>query len=280
MGADSSKYGSVKITLDKYIFTPGEAVSGMINVIINEAIPPCQVQLGFKGVEEIRWTESQRVRNRSRSRSSSSQYRTRTVIYYNKVIISRTKYVIASYNQPLVPGSFAIPFTFITPQGIPGSFFYNGYRSMFGVVYKFYVRLMAGDVKLKDKQGIGIINEYPINRIVQPPASANLKAWCFFSKGTTTLDIKWVNDVYSTGNPIQCLLSVDNTLCKVRAKSISAHVYFVIIATANSGRTKHFPITVFKNTFEMPVEVGEKETATMLFRSHSTLKKLRRGLIS
>lgn len=247
MGADSSKQGAIKITLEKYVYYPGEAVRGLINVILNEPIPPCHIQLGFKGVEEVLWHESR----------GSGKHR-HTVTFHNKVIISRSKYVIASWNQPLQPGSFAIPFVFVTPKELRGSFSFTGFRGVFGVVYKLYARLYSQNIKLRDKQSIGVLNDIQMNRIVQGSVTADLIAWCCMNKGRAIIDVKWINDVYSIGNPLQCLLIVDNTNSKAKVKSITAHVYFVLIAVASSGYTRHFPVTVFKSNFQISVEKGEK----------------------
>lgn len=247
MGADSSKYGAIRIVLDKYVYISGESIRGSINVQVNEPIPPCRIQFGFKGVEEVKWSETR----------GAGKHR-RTVHFYNKFLISRSKYIIMSWNTPLQPGSFSIPIVFVTPQGLPGSFQFLGHRGIFLVVYKLYIRLFSDNIKLKDKQGVGIYNDIPINRIYQGPVTANLIAWCCLNKGQVILDLQYKNDTYSLGNPIQCALNIDNSNSKAKVKSITAHVYFVTIPTSGGGFTRHFPTTVFKSTYQISVEKGEK----------------------
>ena len=244
MGADSSKYGALKVVLEQYVFNPGEPIRGTINVIINEQMPPSSLFIHFKGAEEVQWSE----------RRGKHTYH-----YYNKVVISKTKYQIMSWDVPLPPGSFAVPFVFVLPPNLPGSFCYINYSTLLSLVYKVYARLKTSDAKLRDKVNVGILNEVPLMRPIEGPTIAKLVAWCCKKKGQVKLNVRWINDKFSAGVPIQCILDVDNSESLAKVKGITATAYCIIFAQANNYYRRPFKIVMFKSTYLIEIPPGGKK---------------------
>jgi hypothetical protein len=243
MGADNSKYGAIKVVLEKYIFNPGEPIRGTINVLLNEEIPPCSLNLHFKGAEVVRWVE-----HRGKH----------TYHFFNKFLISKTKYTLMSWNVPLPAGSFVVPFVFQLPQGLPGSFNYIAPGVLLSLVYKVYARLRTNDAKLRDKVPVGIMNEVPLQRPIEGGITANLISWCCNKKGSVDIAVRWINDKYSPGLPIQCILDVDNSKSLAKVKGVTATAYCIIFATASGGYRRPFKLVLFRSTYIVHVAPGGK----------------------
>ena len=243
MGDGSSKYGSIKIHLEQYLFNPGEFVQGTINVVIKEQISPSILFLHFKGIEELTWR-----RNRGKNLHR----------YYNKNIISKTKYPLMTWEFPLPPGSFSITFGLILPPDLPGSFCFINNSIVMGIAYKIYVRLKGNCTILKDKVNIGIITQLPLMRIKDEPKIAKLVSLCCQKKGMVKLDVRWINDKFSNGVPIECILDIDNSLSLARVKSVTATVYCIMMASANSYYHKPFVIELLRHNYLIEIPPGDK----------------------
>ena len=259
MGADSSKHGGLKINLEQYLLNPGEAIQGAVNVMIKEQLPPSILFLHFKGVEEVTW----------RRKRGKHMHR-----YYNKRIIAKTKYPLMTWDYPLPAGSFSVPFEFALPPGLPGSFCYENKSTILGIFYKVYARLKAKSIKLKDKVNIGISTQLPLMRIKDEPKIAKLVSWCCRKKGTVKLDVIWINDKFSNGVPVECMFHVDNSLSLARVKSITATVYCIILARANSYYQHPFMIELIKTSYSVDISPGKIEEQRFVFDLNRSVNQI------
>ena len=166
MGGEASKFGGIKILLEKYVFCPGEIIKGSINCVIHEAVPSCSLILCFKGQEEVSWYEREsKVVHKGSMRSTKIEHR--NVHYHNTITISKTRYSIMEWRDSLHPGSYSVPFTFSLPAALPSSFQYLEDSLIFTVVYKVYARLMSPKSKIGDKQEIRIYSHYDVPRPIE-----------------------------------------------------------------------------------------------------------------
>ena len=249
MGVKSSKYGALKIVLNQSIYTPGEAIQGTIHVALNEKMPPSSLFLHFKGVEEVSWSEK---------RGKHTYY------LHNKILISKSKYNIMAWDSPLNPGSFAVPFVFILPLDLPCSFLFTEFSTTLCLVYKIYARLKPFDEKIKDKVKdklvIGISSMTQMIKPIDELKNVKLVAWCCKKKGEIKLNVRWINDRFSHGNPIQCVLDIDNSESKVVVKGIVVTAYCVILATASATYKRDFRNYLFRSTYFTEISPGSKRT--------------------
>ena len=96
--------------------------------------------LQFKGVERTRWAEQ------------NGKYR---ATYSGKSVITKVKYVLHQWTEPLSPCDFSIPFEFVTPTDVPGSLQFLGSMDRAIVVeYHFKAILKNSKVKISDKLNV------------------------------------------------------------------------------------------------------------------------------
>ena len=242
MGSDSSKFGGVKIDLEKYIAAAGDNVKGQIHVSLKEAIEPCELFLQFKGVEITHWAEQH------------GKYR---ATYSGKSVITKVKYVLHQWTEPLAPCDFSIPFEFITPTDIPGSFQFLGNMERAAVVeYAFKAILKNSKVKLIDKQNVYLAGIERYDKINCEPVTVKLVSWCCFKNGEVSMNVRWINEFYSPEQPIECDLIVNNTRSLVDIKAVTAEIYYGINVISGSGHRGFFKENVMKSTYKVSVAKG------------------------
>ena len=242
MGSDNSKFGGLKIDLEKYIRAAGDNVKGQIHVSLKETLEPCQLFLQFKGVERTHWAEQH------------GKYR---ATYSGKSVITKVKYVLHEWTEPLAPCDFSIPFEFVTPTDIPGSFQFLGNMERAAVVeYYFKAILKNSKVKLTDQQNLYLAGIERYEKIDCQLVTARLVSWCCFKNGEVSMNIRWINEFYSHERPIECDLIIDNTKSLVDIKAITAEIYFGINVISGSGHRGFFKEHVMKSTYNVSVAKG------------------------
>jgi hypothetical protein len=135
MGSDISTQGVLKIVLEKYEFYPGEQVRGSINIILTQPIPPSKLYLRFKGVEHVRLGRRY------------DDYKDHKML---KALISKTDYVLMSWETPVQPSQFSIPFSLVLPPSLQGSFSYLGHDILLRMLYKVKALLNGPEVNIKN----------------------------------------------------------------------------------------------------------------------------------
>ncbi len=126
---DTSKYGDLYFQLENSVYQPGETVSGTIFLNLTSAYPGNQLFLKFKGEEAVYTVTTS-------SHYSSFTHHTSTTHYLNSDendIIQKT-IPVHSWKE-LSPGQFSIPFSFLLPPDLPGSFQQKGERYLAFIKY-------------------------------------------------------------------------------------------------------------------------------------------------
>lgn len=243
MGSDSSKFGGLKIELENYIVNAGDKVSGKIHIFVKEELPPSQLCLIFKGVERTSWSE---------------QHGKHRVHYSGKSVITKVKYFIHSWDGVLSPGSITVPFMFVTPTQLPGSFQYFGSDSLQAVV-EYYFRIFIKNEKayFKDKQSIYIAGIEIYQNIANEPVSPNLVSCLCVKKKQITMNVKWINNWYTYGGTIDCVLEVDNTKSLCNVKYITATVFMGLNVVSGSGHTRYFRHELMRTNYYIPIKKGK-----------------------
>ena len=169
-----------------------------------------------------------------------------------------------TWDSSLNPGSFAVPFVFILPLDLPCSFLFTEFSTTICLVYKLYVRLVPDDHKIndkiKDKQVVGISGIPQMIKPIEEQKKVNLLAFCCMKKGEVKLRVRWINDRFSEGNPIQCILDIDNSESKVIVKGIVVKASFVVMASASTDYKRAFRYNLFKSTYFTEISPGSKRT--------------------
>ena len=127
MGGANAKYnhnGGIFIQLENSAYFGGQEVAGMIHMNIISPMAPSTLYLIFKGKEQTHWEESRTISEQDVNGNSTS----RTVVdyYTGKSRIVNFQYPIYRWDYPLPSGGYSLPFRFILPSNVPGSFHYHG----------------------------------------------------------------------------------------------------------------------------------------------------------
>ena len=173
-------------------------------------------------------------------------------------MITKVKYVLHQWTEPLSPCDFSIPFEFVTPTDVPGSLQFLGSMDRAIVVeYHFKAILKNNKVKISDKQNVYLAGVEKYEKIECQPVTAKLVNWCCSKYGEVVMDIRWINEFYSHEHPIECDLMVDNTKSLVDIKAVTAEIYFGSNVISGSGHRGFFKESIMKSTYNVSVAKGK-----------------------
>jgi hypothetical protein len=234
MRSDPSKYGKLKLVLDKYIFIPGELMTGTINLMLFKDFPQSSLIFHFKAIEEGIW------------------------VSINRVLITKTRYILKSWNSSIPSGDYAVNFEFLLPLNLPTTFdYFRMGLGDFKLLYKVYARLKSSSVKLGNKQTVGITNEVNAQYTLVDSTIQRITR-CQILKGTLALSVIWINQIYSSGNPIHCMLNVDNSNSRISFKPVVASSYFTIVGTNLQGFKTFLKVNIFESSYRIKIPAEAK----------------------
>lgn len=251
MGGNSTKYnkvGGIHIELEKYVFNGGEVINGTIHISTTEALSQCYLEFQFKGKEITHWIE-----RHSNGRS--------TVTYHfdGNLKFCQVRYQMLKWEVSLNPGHYSIPFSFVTPTGIPGSFQYIVGPNRGNIVYSIYGKIVSPGEKLKGKANVHIFQSPNLVKSqINLAKEAVLSTFCCSPKGILKLQVHWPQDTYSPMQLIECLVEIDNSQSLLAVKSLSTRLCYRIILRNNLGRVFFFTDTLLSVKTEKKINPGEK----------------------
>ncbi|OMJ82324.1 hypothetical protein SteCoe_16983 [Stentor coeruleus] len=240
-------------------------MTGVIHISLTSPIPPCYLEFQFKGKEYTYWIE-----RRTNGKT------TRTYRYVGNTQVCKVRYNMMKWDFPLNSGGYSIPFTFQTPTGIPGSFYYTLGSTQAMIYYSVYGKLISNTEKLKGKTRVNI-NQNPSSykTNINITKNAKLSTWCCSPKGILTMQVHWPQDTYSPSQLIECLLEIDNSQCKLPVTSVTAKLYYNLRILCNEGM-HHFSSEVLLNAnFDRQVQPGEKAMGQNSIRMQLDISSMR-----
>ena len=118
-----NRFGSLVIQLEHWYSYSGQEISGLIHILVPAPLDPCTLFLRFKGKEKTSWTESKTETSTDSEGNSKSE--TINLYYSGKHKIVDFSIPIYSWSDGLMQGSYCLPFNFVLPTNIPGSFYHH-----------------------------------------------------------------------------------------------------------------------------------------------------------
>ncbi|CAG9320689.1 unnamed protein product [Blepharisma stoltei] len=233
MGGKNSKGidGGMNIAIEQRSCQPGDMIIGIINVMLNEALPPCTLILQFKGKEETYWTVQ---RSSTDSDGNSS---TTTDVYKGKQPIINFQFPLYQWNSILSPGCFSFPFNMKLPDQLPGSFKYKNLEAKASIEYYVKAKFILPDKKkFKDKTEVHIYN-----RLISFQMNINLektsKIVCFYccDKGSCTIKSKFSQDAFTPDQVAGAIIQVDNKNGQADIKNIAFTLWRSVRLKTNAG---------------------------------------------
>jgi len=268
MGNSTNKHGGIAIKTEKPLYYPGDTVNGYIYILLTAAVPGNQVILKVKGKESSHWVTEHQVNN-----GSGSQ--TVRVPHYGHNPFLNYRVPIYSWNQPSIPaGQYCIPFSFVLPQNIPGSYKDNWGNAIFEdgyglIAYKLKAELISstGDVHVKAKSPFYVreVNNRPVTSL-GGESNLPMKSCFCCSQGFVKMKCYFEKNAYMPGEMANVIAEVDNSQGRIAIKNMICRLtYSMIVANDSDSHT------FTKNNSEViapGVAVGETKTgATKLMFS-------------
>jgi hypothetical protein len=216
-------YGGV-IQFGKAFYYPGEVVNGTIYMNVMDAISSKGIELELKCTEAINFLITKHVR----VPLPDGTHRTDTI---REEIKDKKKHFVNKCNLPMFHinvGQHGIPFSFLIPGFLPGSFeYYNTNESAY---IKFEVKVIVHHVNHEKKSkfsSILIVRQNPslFNYPQNLTDTKKITAYCFVDKGTATLNVSYQKNFFALDEILQTHCQLDNTRCKMNATGIRVQLF-------------------------------------------------------
>jgi len=141
-----------------------------------------------------------------------------------------------------MPGQYVLPFAFMLPANIPGSFHQRGNRYLADITYHLEAIMEPFDRKhtprLKYRQNF-VVKE-PISSALVHGATSEITtqvtSCCCQAKGSNVLKVQFEKNYYTPGEIAQVIMQLDNTNCKINNTALSFALKQNLSITA-AGRT-------------------------------------------
>ena len=226
------RQGAMMINFDKPFYYPGELVSGIVYLNVLEAFDTRGLELSVKIKEAVKWfdveikTETKRVYDEQTKTHKDKRYQvSEKILRKDDKTLYKSSCMIATMNNNVFGfGQYAYPFQFVLPQHLPGSFEY--YDENVSTYIKYTVKAKSlsfhGKENELDTKSILIVRQ-PAQNFQYPTNLSDTKAittWCFFSQGSSTLNISYPKNHYCQDETVQVICGLNNSNCKVSASCI------------------------------------------------------------
>ena len=251
-------YGDLAIQLETLSSFSGQEITGIIHVSVKSFLDSSTLLLRFKGKEKTAWTETRTETTRNADGTSNS--RTVTDYYSGKFKIFDFSRVIYSWPAGIRKGQFSLPFSFILPNNIPGSFHFSEGSTKADIIYNFQaVVLSSTNQKIKGKTPICIKQiTQNFNSNLTLTKSARMKTWCFFNKGSCDLSVSYPQDTYSPSQIATFYVEVDNSNSKLNISSISSRLFYNLRIRDSNHRTHFIKKDVINDSVNINISSGQR----------------------
>ncbi|OMJ90198.1 hypothetical protein SteCoe_7492 [Stentor coeruleus] len=257
MGSKNS-HGTIYIQLEQSSSSGGEEVIGIIHISLKTLLSSPTLILSFKGKETTHWEETRTVSTKNSDGESDSE--TVTDYYDGKYLICDHRHSVFKWNNELTPGDYSIPFTFILPENIPGSFSYTSSSTLAKIQYKFYAQITTSSHKVSGKVLIHIHQDITIfNTNIILDRSAKMRSWCFYNKGTCTISAHSPQDTYNPSQTAVFFVNVNNSRSQLAIQSISCELFCNLRLQSSSKTNKFIKESLIKKNFPMKINPFDEE---------------------
>jgi len=90
----------------------------------------------------------------------------------------------------------------------------------------------------------------------------NISTWCFFSKGTATLNVSYLKNHFSPDESMQVVCELNNTRCTIDASSISLQLFQAITLRAGA-ETKYLNRKIAETRYSGNYPAGQESARTL-----------------
>lgn len=255
-------FGGLLIDFDKPFYYPGDVVRGNIYLHMINPFETKGIELSVKTIEMslVYDTVSKTVKTTEWSEALQKDVEIEKIEYERvekkekKTIYKLSSMMAVMNNNMLAMGQFAYPFYFALPANLPGSFEFYDTDCRAYVKYLVGAKLIPWNNHEKEisHKSILIVRQNP--QFFQYPSqlsdTKNITTWCFFDKGTATLNISYPKNHFCFDELVQAICHLNNSRCKLNATSINMQLFqHLTIKGQKHHINRYFSRIVAENTF-------------------------------
>jgi len=246
---------SVLVYTTENQYSPGECIQGhvLVNIVSHTNYTGLVVKLSAK--ERVRFDdqeayqvphfETHTVDGRTETRTTMrTEYR--TVCRVGKHHLFRTEIMILSGGD-LVPGQVSVPFSFVLPPGLPGSFAMSGFGFNCGVYYKVKALLRVPGIlksNLRSEKLFDVVQAPPpVTQSITGTNGSKISVCCCINRGYAQLEFKCTRDAFHPGEVVSLVASAtNNSSSNLQRLTVKLRRYIQL--HDNFGHSKVFETTI------------------------------------
>ena len=248
----------VYTTKDQY--NPGECIQGFAHVSINTGTNFSGLFVKLSGKERLRFddyethyvphTETYTVDGKTQTRVTTRAVQ-RRVDRFGKHVLFSIEVMLLAGGQ-LVPGQYTVPFTFVLPLGIPGSFSLRGSDFECGIEYSVKALVRVPGIfktNLRSVRSFEVTQSAPMSmRSITASANSDIDVCCCFNKGFAHLSFRCTRDTFFTGESVSLVASAQNN-STAELKRLTVKLRRYIKLRADTGHTKSCEVTISEQIY-------------------------------
>jgi hypothetical protein len=273
MGQQQSTFGGVFLNFDKPYYYPGDLVTGNVYINMLNAFDTKGIELNVEVVEHTSFYHSAGIiGDETKHYTPNTTYTRQEVMSHQRELVGRddnngqtivnstatkilrqststlyrTSNLLNTWSGNRINiGQYAFPVKFGIPSNLPGSFeYYDGDSSAYVkyiVTVKAYSRSGTNDMVYST---ILIVRQpqqffsYPNNLT----DTRSITEWCFFNKGSSTLNVSYPKNFYVPGETVQVICNLNNTNCQLNATRFKLQLIQRIHLKVNDDRMRNLYI--------------------------------------
>eukprot|EP01137_Pigoraptor_chileana_P004081 Opistho-2@45274 len=241
----------IVVRLDKGQYIGGEVIHGVVYVNCLTPVPAKSLKLKLKGMEKTIWEETEL---QQRGDGTSEHV---TITRGGSRDFFKMEFHLVSFPGIYAPGTYAYPFQWALPPGLPGSF-HESHGSLgsglhLGCQIRYQIKAIL-DIPgtkhdLKHKVHLAVIDK--LDTTIQPQHHKKIgtvRFLCCIPKGDLECEAWMDKNAYCANETAQIHMAVKNN-STVNVDNFAVKLMRTLIVRDKSGHTKHLVTTVCKEKY-------------------------------
>ena len=268
---------SVLVYTSKDQYDPGECIQGFAHVNIITATDFLGLFLKVSGKERLRFddyetyyvphVESYYSNGKWHTRHTTRAV-TRRVDRFGKHTLFKMEIMLLAGGQ-LVPGQYTVPFNYVLPHGLPGSFSLSGPDFECGIEYSVKAVLRVPGIfksNLRSIRPFEVAQESPASfQSISASANSDIDVCCCFNRGRAHLSFRCTRDSFYCGESVSLVASaINNSTADLKRLTVKLRRYIQL--RADSGHSKCCEYTISEQVYPgVPADTSSHEIPMSLY---------------
>jgi len=176
-------------------------------------------------------------------------------------LFKTTQFLYKFHNNVINQGQYVIPFSFMLPSHVPGSFEYYDNENIAYIKYILQLRALSSGKSEHITNSILLIVRQPPNFFQYPTKLSDtqtIRTWCCFNKGVSTLNVSYEKNYYCPDENVKMVCELNNSNCNLNGSSIILSLFQVITLKDKKNRTKILPRKVCESRYDGVYLAGQE----------------------